>query len=354
VSKKKLSTALHNLSESAFDFLERSVEEIKAHPKYSVIHFATAVELILKARLMREHWTLVVERTSDVSVEDFLSGKAKTVTQGDAIKRLKNACGENIPQDAVTQFAQIAAHRNRMIHFFHEAAKRQADDKMTEEIVKELCLCWFHLERLLSDWDDQFDQFEEEISTVTWRMKQLRAYLQVAFDRLKPEIDAEKKAGTVFKTCSGCGFEAAAVAEVSEVFFEQRCKVCGLGESYIEIPCPGECGATLHIDGHNVSGMTCEECGYEVTREDLSEALDTEFSDPSDFEPQINCAQCSSLGSVVQHGETFVCTECLYSEDSAPQCDWCNERQIGGGDLEYSYHTGCEFCEGHAGWTKGD
>ncbi|HSH26283.1 MAG TPA: hypothetical protein VK972_00705 [Wenzhouxiangella sp.] len=47
MSKKKLSTALHNLSESAFDFLERSVEEIKAHPKYSVIHFATAVELIL-------------------------------------------------------------------------------------------------------------------------------------------------------------------------------------------------------------------------------------------------------------------------------------------------------------------
>lgn len=354
MSKKRLSSALRHLSESAFDFLERSVEEIKTHPKYSVIHFATAVELILKARLMREHWTLVVERTSDVSVEDFMSGKAKTVTQMDAIKRLKNACGENIPQDAVTQFGKIAAHRNRMIHFFHEAGKKKADDALIEEIVKELCLCWFHLERLLSDWGDQFDEFEGEIANVTWRMKQLRAYLQVAFERLKPEIDAAKKAGTAFKTCSGCGFDAAAVTEISEVLFEQQCKVCGLGEAYIEMLCPNECGEILHIDGHNVSGVACEECGYEVKPEDLTDALDTEFYDPSEFEPQINCAQCSSLGSVVLHGETFVCTRCLYSEDSAPQCDWCNERQIGGGDLEFSYHTGCDFCDGQAGWTKDD
>ncbi|GAN82156.1 hypothetical protein Aam_169_004 [Acidocella aminolytica 101 = DSM 11237] len=340
---------MRNLSESAFDFLERSVEEIKTHPKYSVIHFATAAELILKARLMREHWTLVVERTSDVSVEDFLSGQAKTVTQGDAIKRLKNACGENIPQDAVNQFGKIAAHRNRMIHFFHEAGQKEADNALTEEIVKELCLSWFYLERLLSDWNDQFEVFEEEILSVTWRMKQLRAYLQVAFDRLKPEIEAAKISGTVFTTCSGCGFDAAAVNEISEVFFEKRCKVCGLGENYIEIPCPNDCGKILHIDAQNVSGMTCENCEHEVTSEELGEALDTEFSDPSDCEPQANCAQCTGYGSVVQHNETFVCTKCLYSEDSAPQCGWCNERQIGGSDLEFSYHTGCEFCEGHAG-----
>ncbi len=346
--KTKLRAALRSLSESAFDFLDRSVDDIKAHPKYSVIHFATAVELILKARLMREHWTLVVERTSDVTLVDFLSGEAKTVTQADAIKRLKNACGENISQDAVTQFKKIAAHRNRMIHFFHEAGKKKADDALTEEIVKELCLCWFHLERLLSDWDDQFDEFKQEIFTVSWRMKQLRAYLQVTFDRLKPEIVAAKKAGTVFKTCSGCGFEAAVVTEVSEVFFEKRCKVCGLGESYVEMPCPSGCEKLLHIDGHNVSGFTCDECEHEVTPENLADALDTKFSDPSDFEPPINCAQCSNLGSVVQHNETFVCTNCLYSEESAPQCGWCNERQIGGDDLEHSYYTGCEFCEGHS------
>lgn len=82
--------------------------------------------------------------------------------------------------------------------------------------------------------------------------------------------------------------------------------------------------------------------------------MDTEYSDPSDCEPQINCAMCSSMGSVVQHHDAFICTECLSTDESAPRCGWCNERQIGGGDLEYSYHSGCEFCDGQAGWTKDD
>mgnify|MGYP003381811704 CR=1 FL=1 len=354
MTKKKLNAALRNLSESAFDFLEKSVDEFKTHPKYSVIHFATAVELLLKARLMHEHWTLVVDRASDVSLEDFLSGQCKTVTQTDAIKRLNNACGENIPKDAIAQFAKIAAHRNQMIHFFHKAGTEKADQALIEEIVKEQCLSWYYLERLLSEWGDQFEEFDTKIAGVRWRMKQNRAFLSVAFDRLKPEIEAAKKTGTVFQACSGCGYEAAAVSDLSDILFEKHCRVCGLGEAYIEIPCPGDCGTTLHIEADHGSDRTCETCGHEVSTSELGEVLDTEYSDPSDFHTQLNCAMCSTLGSVVQHHDTFICTECLSTDDSAPLCEWCNERQIGGGDLEYSYHSGCEFCDGQAGWTKDD
>ncbi len=354
MSRKKLNAALRDLSESAFDFLERSVDEIETHPKYSVIHFATAVELILKARLMREHWTLVVERASDVTLDDFLTGKAKTVSQADAIKRLKNACGENITSDAVTQFGKIAAHRNRMIHFFHEAGRKEADDTLTEEIVKELCLSWFHLDRLLAEWSDQFDAFQAEVASVDTKMKSLREFLKVTFERLKPEIATLKKAGTAFNVCAGCGFEAAAVEQIEGMLFEQRCKVCGLGETYLEIPCPAECGATLHIEAEYGSDRTCQNCGCEVTASDLADVLDTEGYDPTDFHTPINCAYCSSLGTVVQHHEIFICTECLERDVSAPTCDWCNEAQIGGGDLDHSHYTGCEFCEGHAGWMKDD
>ncbi|GGH39948.1 hypothetical protein GCM10010973_36080 [Cribrihabitans marinus] len=340
---------MRDLSESAFDFLERSVAEIETHPKYSVIHFATAVELILKARLMREHWTLVVERTSDVTLNDFLSGKAKTATQADAIKRLKNACGENIASDAVAQFEKIAAHRNRMIHFFHEAGRKEADDKLTEEIVKEICLSWFHLDRLFSEWSDQFDAFQAEIASVDTKMKGLREFLKVTFERLKPEISTLKKAGTAFNICAGCGFEAAAVEQIEGMLFEQRCKVCGLGETYLEIPCLAECGTLLHIEAEYGSDRTCPNCEYDVTADDLAEVLDTEGCDPSDFHMPINCAYCSSLGTVVQHHEIFICTECLERDVGAPTCEWCNEAQIGGGDLEHGHYTGCEFCDGHAG-----
>ena len=36
--------------QAGFANLKRAVDEIEKHPKYSVIHFATAVELILKAQ----------------------------------------------------------------------------------------------------------------------------------------------------------------------------------------------------------------------------------------------------------------------------------------------------------------
>ncbi|HIP71183.1 MAG TPA: hypothetical protein EYH05_07285, partial [Anaerolineae bacterium] len=53
---------LERLVENAMDFLSQSIEEFDGSPKYSVIHFHAAVELFLKARLMAEHWSLVVSK----------------------------------------------------------------------------------------------------------------------------------------------------------------------------------------------------------------------------------------------------------------------------------------------------
>lgn len=353
MSKKQVTTATRRISESAFDFLERSVDEIKTHPKYSVIHFATAVELLLKTRLMHEHWSLVVERISDADLESFLSGKCKTVGPTEAIKRLGNVCGQNIPKDAAAQFQKIATHRNRMIHFFHEVGSGKADSAVVEEVVKEQCLCWFHLERLLERWEDQFALFKQKIQRTRWLMRRNRSYLSVAFDRLEPKIEQDKKKGKIFHACSGCGYDAAEVGALSDILFEQICRVCGLSEAYAEIDCPAECENKIHIEADHGSARTCSSCGHEVSPDELGEILGTEYVDPLDY-TQMNCALCMSLGSVVQHHEIYVCTECLSTSNEIAGCSWCSEMQMGGGDLEYSYITGCEFCEGQAGWTRDD
>jgi hypothetical protein len=353
MSKKRIATATQRISESAFDFLKKSVDEIKAHPKYSVIHFANAVELLLKARLMHEHWSLLVDRVSDADLESFLSGKCKTVGPSEGIKRLGSICGQNIPKDAAVQFEKIAAHRNRMIHFFHEAGYDEADPALVEEVVKEQCLCWFHLERLLEQWEDQFALFDQHILRTRFLMRRNQAYLSVAFERLKSKIEGDKKKGQVFHACLGCGYEAGEVHELSDILFEQTCRVCGLSEAYAEIDCPAGCGVKIHIKADHGSDRTCPDCGHVVTADQLEAILRTEYIDPDDY-TRMNCALCASLGSVVQHHELYVCVECLGTSDEIAGCEWCNELQMGGGDLEYSYHTGCEFCDGHAGWTRDD
>jgi hypothetical protein len=174
-------------------------------------------------------------------------------------------------------------------------------------------------------------------------MRRNRSYLSAA----------DRKKGITFKLCSGCGYEAAEVKELSELIFEQDCRVCGLLERYASIGCPAECGAKVLIEADYGSNRTCK-CGHEVNSEELADALCTDFSDPSDFSPPINCGFCMSHASVVKHKDFFVCSECLSTSEDAPCCGWCNEYQIGGGDLEDSYLSGCEFCDGRSGWDSDD
>jgi hypothetical protein len=61
VKDKNIFDALAN---NAFDFLNRAIADFEKYPKYSVIHFCAAVEMLLKAKLMREHWSLVVSKGS--------------------------------------------------------------------------------------------------------------------------------------------------------------------------------------------------------------------------------------------------------------------------------------------------
>ncbi|MEQ4691025.1 hypothetical protein [Providencia manganoxydans] len=46
---------------NAIDFLYSSIDNLDKRPKNSIVDFYTAIELFLKARLMLEHWTLILD-----------------------------------------------------------------------------------------------------------------------------------------------------------------------------------------------------------------------------------------------------------------------------------------------------
>ena len=62
---------LASLVENAIDFLDRALRDLDSAPKYSVIHFYAAVELFLKARLLAEHWSLVIAKRQDADLKSF-------------------------------------------------------------------------------------------------------------------------------------------------------------------------------------------------------------------------------------------------------------------------------------------
>ncbi len=75
-----------DLTENGLTFLHRSVTEMRAQPatlrslSFAIVDLAAAVEVLMKARLVREHWTLICSEPDKATPTQMLAGTAKTVT----------------------------------------------------------------------------------------------------------------------------------------------------------------------------------------------------------------------------------------------------------------------------------
>lgn len=93
------------LTENAFDFLRKALAELTTDHKHSVINFYSAVELLLKARLLREHWTLVLAR--ETGKANFEAGDFQSVTFEMACTRLDQVVGSPLPAQAKAAFDAV-------------------------------------------------------------------------------------------------------------------------------------------------------------------------------------------------------------------------------------------------------
>lgn len=342
-----------SLTRNAFDFLERGIAEFDKAPKYSVIHFCAAVEMLLKARLMKEHWSLIVSKPDQANLAKFMAGDFISVTLEVARVRIRDVAGEDIGDDAYGSFRALADHRNKMVHFFHNGL--DSDEEAKAQIVAEHCRSWFHLHRLLNRWDTYFHDFGSEIAHADRAMKGHRKYLAAKFKALKPELDAARKTGSTPKACSACGFKAAIPDDLDDQIALLRCLVCDHAETQVELECP-HCGESVGIA--NEGYATCEHCGEGIEPEHLVDALTDHaaahigIKDGDDGWEPANCGNCEGYHTVVRRGDHYFCANCFDISDGIEQCQWCNEYNTG--DMEHSYSVGCSHCDGKVGWEKDD
>ncbi|RHW55448.1 hypothetical protein AUM81_22795, partial [Cronobacter sakazakii] len=78
---------------NAIDFLESSIDDLNIRPKNSIVDFYIAIELFLKARLMLEHWTLILDDPGKAIKQKFIVGDFNSVYFSDAVQRLKTVIG---------------------------------------------------------------------------------------------------------------------------------------------------------------------------------------------------------------------------------------------------------------------
>jgi hypothetical protein len=343
-----------SLTKSAFEFLEKAIAEFAQSAKFSTVHFAIAIELFLKARLMREHWSLLLDKPDQGDKANFFKGEAKTVTPDQTIERLKNLAGVTIPHPFREAFLKIAKHRNKMVHFVH--ADDREDENATAQIAAEQCAGWLSLRVLLESWSE-FAGFEDDISRVGRAMERHRAFLAAKFASKAEILKEHRDGGGRVGVCPSCQFEAVRIGPSHGSISPGSCVVCWYAGSEIDLMCTNEyCSKYISFNSYEGAPGECPHCEAVIDQDFLTEALETGEGVNQDnyFDhAYVNCAQCTGYHTGIEHNDLWVCIECFDASDVMEVCGYCNEGQIGGVP-EHSYLVGCESCDGAAGNMKDD
>lgn len=330
------------LTENALEFLENALDDLAQRPKTSVITFYAAVELFLKARLLQEHWTLVVRREPELKA--FQEGAFESITYKEARGRLQNVLQSPLSEDAHAAFETVRRHRNRIIHFFHDGSEKER-----AKIAGEQLRAWYALNQLLTvQWSPHFDRWRARIGAIEKRLSKHREYLRAKFHDLTKLIETKKAAGAIFANCESCKFHSAEIEAELDLAYTAKCLVCDHRDYWLNITC-SECDAQTRTELS--CDFRCSGCGHKVALDDLVSYLDQDDADVSSGdEPKTpaNCGWCDGYHSVVTYDDKFVCTQCLEVTEEMYFCGWCNEPTTK--EIEDSYLSGCGQCDGRIGW----
>jgi len=337
-----------SLVKNAIDFLKRSIEELEDNPKYSVINFFSAIELFLKARLMLEHWALIITKSEQANYQKFLEGNFHSVSMEDALKRLSNIANEDLSKTERECFNQIREHRNKLVHFFHPDYTNTPNINTLQSVVAEQCKGWYYLHKLLSvRWSDHFNKYTPAIEEVDQLMHERREFLRAKFELLLPTIEEEKKNGATFTVCFACGFESCKEQEVQSPLTNINCLVCEISMTTIKAKCPN-CGKPIYVQ--ELGEGECAYCHEEIDFGNLTSQFDNRsMSDRLIEEALAYCSECEHTEepTVTQLGDKWLCLYCHTIHEDTGNCEWCSSFVTG--NLEDSSWSGCVMCEGRQG-----
>jgi hypothetical protein len=332
---------------NAIDFLRQASAEAEASPKYAVLHLATAIEIVLKARIVAEHWSIIVKR--DVSRDRFMSGDFVSLSLKDSISVMKDVIGIPLKAKCEASFISLSNHRNRIVHFFsHNLTESVSGNR--DDAIQEILVAIYYLSDFIKQHQQTFVEHQKQLDSAISQVKRARAFLEAKYLDLKPQLDSARTKGSKIVSCAVCSYDSAVCVQYLGAVYSLNCAVCENSDHLISVECPNECGLPIRYLASDAFQIRDCECGVSIDQADLVKLLDQ--SDPFDMDAgTIYCNYCGS-DSVAEHEAHYLCCECFSMKESYSVCDWCNQKQLTDSDLEGSGWSGCEYCDGRSGWDK--
>ena len=280
-----------SLLENALDFLLSAAESVHRDDsprslKDAVLHVANGVELLVKSRLAREHWTLIFSSIDKASQERLIKGDFVSVDFQNTLTRLEQIVGISIDDPFNTHLDDLRKVRNRLTHF-----TATLDPVQTRSLLAK-SMNWF------VDFCEQQDLVTPEVQSQFGEIhKNLTALQEFVDGRMERILDEWKDA--LIWECPEC-WRQALVIDAGEA----HCKFClhktdpqELAASNTEIPvedCP-ECDAestfALVLYNNEEGEWVCFACG--VSGEDYAP-----------------CMRCDRMENFPDQDEVHICESC--------------------------------------------
>jgi hypothetical protein len=248
-----------DLEENAIDSLVHAIEHYQAflddgevrNVKYAVLHSFHAVELVLKARMAKEHPILIFRDPGDIK-------KDRTATFDQLMGRLEN-CGVSLKSQRVhldslqkirndiehykieTKLSEVEGYIGKAIQFLDEFLRNEFDTTLGSELEDRL---------------QEGDKAYEIVLTYLYEYKQHLA----AVDRLIDDAIKKSLHGHAKEYCPSCGERALLLPDPRSPNSPPKCFFCS------EIPVIRECeicGSRMifkDLPQHDLDRDICEKC----------------------------------------------------------------------------------------------
>lgn len=338
----ELSLEVQALINNGLEFLDKAREELQASkPKFSIVSFWTAVEILLKVPLVHEHWTLVCSGKKIVRSK-YLAGDFQSVTYDETCARLGEILESPLPKETMTVFDKIRQHRNRVVHFYHKAFTPEDQSQILEEQAD----AWFALNRLMrDDWSTQLGGFlDEKLDNIeTDLLTGNEYYAGAKFRRISPQLKELTSGGIILNPCVRCRQTSYAVTQINPAgpnpLTDYYCHVCLYAHREIKATCPRpECQSESYIRFKSDT-FECPICQHNMSRYELLHESQARINPYS----PAGCTGCGKSHSVCQYGEKYLCTYCLTVYDRLEECQHCHHYS---NSVElFSEFGGCSFCK---------
>jgi len=352
ISQKKQTKEemFHAVVKNAIDFIDASIDDLDKRPKNGIVDFYTAIELFLKARLMEEHWTLILAKPDSANLQSFSVGDFHSVYLEEAAKRLKDILGDPIPESALKNFKTLGEHRNQIVHFSHTDYTDAAGTKAG--VVVEQWHAWYYLYELLTNkWKSIFIAYQEEIERLNNRMMRQKEFIQARYKELEKAISDKVKAGATVVPCNNCLMKSGIATARHAWGIDYQCEVCHDKGTVIrptneKIPC-NSCGNEFEF--FNKELTACPHCGESMDTDKLISLCKKKYTEGDAWweEGAPHIAHCHSCEhpkpSVFYIDGMWSCVSCFDRGWQATCCPHCDEFVTG--DMERIKYFACFKCE---------